>query len=168
MKTMNRHTQMFRNTLAAMAALAGTLLLAPRAGAQNGDKIPVNLSDPSRPAMLKVSLVNGSITVKAHDGKDVVVEARVRNEEHESDSGGPKRIRISTTGLTVEEENNEVRDGTESYARTIDVTVSDPVHTSVKLRAVNDGDIVVTGVDGELRAGYADATAGNGVELFVL
>jgi DUF4097 and DUF4098 domain-containing protein YvlB len=50
----------------------------------------------------------------------------------------------------VEEENNEVRVGTESYARTIDVTISVPTHTSVKLRAVNDGDIVVTGVDGEL------------------
>jgi len=34
--------------------------------------------------------------------------------------------------------------------RAIDVTVSVPVRTSLKLRAVNDGDIVVTGVNGEL------------------
>src|SRR5262249_48890991 len=52
--------------------------------------------------------------------------------------------------LTVEEENNDVRINTESYARPVDVTISVPVHTSLKLRAVNDGDIVVTGVDGEL------------------
>jgi DUF4097 and DUF4098 domain-containing protein YvlB len=88
--------------------------------------------------------------VKTHDGKDVIVEARVRNQERERESSGPKRINISTTGLTVEEENNDVRISTESYARTIDVTVMVPTHTSLKLRAVNDGDIVVTGVDGEL------------------
>jgi len=50
----------------------------------------------------------------------------------------------------VEEENNEVNINTDSYMHPIEVTVSVPVHTSLKLRAVNDGDIVVTGVDGDL------------------
>ena len=114
------------------------------------DRIPVTLSDPSRPAMVKVSMVNGSITVKAHEGKEVIVEAHARNRESERSEGGPKRLAISTTGLSVEEENNEVRINTESYMRAIDVTVSVPAHTSLKLRAVNDGNIVVTGVDGEI------------------
>jgi DUF4097 and DUF4098 domain-containing protein YvlB len=94
--------------------------------------------------------VNGGITVKAYEGKEVIVEARSRNRENSREEGGPKRLAISTTGLSVEEENNEVNINTESYARPIDVTVSVPVHTSLKLRGVNDGDIVVTGVDGEL------------------
>ena len=115
-----------------------------------GDRIPVTLSDPSRPARVKVSLVNGGITVKAYEGKEVVVEARVRNRENTRNEGGPKRLTISSTGLSVEEENNEVNINTDSYMHPIDVTVSVPVHTSLKLRAVNDGDIVVTGVDGEL------------------
>jgi DUF4097 and DUF4098 domain-containing protein YvlB len=34
--------------------------------------------------------------------------------------------------------------------RPIDLTISVPVHTSLKLSAVNSGDIVVSGVDGEL------------------
>ena len=119
----------------------------PQAGV---DRIPVTLSDPSRPALVKVSMVNGSITVKAHEGKEVIVEAHSRNREGERSEGGPKRLAISTTGLSVEEENNEVRINTESYMRAIDVTVSVPAHTSLKLRAVNDGNIVVTGVDGEL------------------
>jgi DUF4097 and DUF4098 domain-containing protein YvlB len=114
------------------------------------DRIPVTLSDPSRPAHVKVSMVNGGITVKGYEGKEVIVEARVRGHENSREEGGPKRLAISTTGLSVEEENNEVNINTESYARAIDVTVSVPVHTSLKLRAVNDGDIVVTGVDGEL------------------
>jgi DUF4097 and DUF4098 domain-containing protein YvlB len=114
------------------------------------DRIPVTLSDPSRPAHVKVSMVNGGITVKAYEGKEVVVEARMRNRENSRNEGGPKRLAISSTGLSVEEENNEVNINTESYMHPIDVSVSVPVHTSLKLRAVNDGDIVVTGVDGEL------------------
>ena len=151
MKTMNKQTQIRAFVVALV--LLGTAWLAPRAQAQNnGDKIAVNLSDPSRPAFVKLSMVNGSINVKAYDGKQVIVEARNRGEdrEHESTSGGLKRLNISTTGLSVEEENNEVRVSTESYARTIDVTIMAPTHTSLKLGAVNDGEITVTGVDGEM------------------
>lgn len=150
LKTMNNRRQQIRIVIVAAAAL--TAFVAPRAQAQSGgDKISVNLSDPSRPAFVKVGMVNGSIIVKGYDGKQVIVEARNRNQERERESaGGLKRLNISTTGLSVEEENNEVRVSTESYARTIDVTISVPAHTSLKLRAVNDGEIVVNGVDGEL------------------
>ena len=160
---MNNQMQRYGQVLAAAFCGAGLLcvglfgaaVLAPcaraEAQAQSGsDRVSVTLSDPSRPVFVKASAVNGSITVKAYEGKEVVVEARERNEESEKPSGGPKRLKISTTGLTVEEENNEVRISTESYARTIDLTISAPLHTSVKLRAVNDGDITVTGLDGEI------------------
>jgi DUF4097 and DUF4098 domain-containing protein YvlB len=157
-KTMNKQTRfspMLRR--AALAGIAAAMLGADagktlaQAQPQTGvDRIPVTLSDPSRPAHVKVSMVNGGITVKASEGKEVVVEAHVRNRENPRNEGGPKRLAISTTGLSVEEENNEVNINTESYMHAIDVTVSVPVHTSLKLRAVNDGDIVVSGVDGDL------------------
>jgi DUF4097 and DUF4098 domain-containing protein YvlB len=148
---MNSQIHLFGRIIAA-SALFAMFLIAPDAEAQTqtGDRVSVNLDDPARPAYVKASMVNGSITVKGYEGKEVVVEARARNQESERPSGGPKRLNISTTGLTVEEENNEVRVSTESWARTIDVTITVPVHTSLKLRAVNDGDIVVTGVEGEL------------------
>jgi len=149
---MNKHTQV-RVFIAAAAMVFGAAGLAPRAhGQAGGDKIAVNISDPSRPPFVKLSMVNGSIIVKAYDGKQVIVEARNRNEdrERESTSGGLRRLNISTTGLSVEEENNEVRVNTDSYVRTIDVTLTVPTHTSLKLSAVNDGEIVVTGVDGEM------------------
>jgi hypothetical protein len=157
-KTMNKQTRRFSSILSAGLALTAiaAVTLGPGAeaafaqGQGGGDRIPVALSDPSRPARVKVSLVNGGITVKAYEGKEVVVEARVRNRENSRNEGGPKRLTISSTGLSVEEENNEVNINTDSYMHAIDVTVSVPVHTSLKLRAVNDGDIVVTGVDGEL------------------
>ena len=158
-KTMNKQTRRFSSisaqlTLAAMAAVTlgpgAEKTLAQGQAQAGGDRIPVTLSDPSRPARVKVSLVNGGITVKAYEGKEVVVEARLRNRENARNEGGPKRLAISTTGLSVEEENNEININTDSYMHPIDVTVSVPAHTSLKLRAVNDGDIVVTGVDGEL------------------
>ena len=154
-KTMNKQTRRFSSILWAGLAIATVTLCAGAEtalaqGQAGGDRIPVGLSDPSRPARVKVSLVNGGITVKAYEGKEVVVEARARNRESSRNEGGPKRLTISSTGLSVEEENNEVNINTDSYMHAIDVTVSVPVHTSLKLRAVNDGDIVVTGVDGEL------------------
>jgi DUF4097 and DUF4098 domain-containing protein YvlB len=153
-KTMINQTMRYP-VLFAAAAVLGASLFAPLARAQaqsqpGVDRVPVTLSDPSRPAMVKVSLVNGGITVKAYEGKEVVVEARPRNHDSARSDGNPRRIVISSTGLAVEEENNEVRINTDSYMRPIDLTISVPTHTSLKLRAVNDGDIVVTGVDGEL------------------
>jgi DUF4097 and DUF4098 domain-containing protein YvlB len=120
-----------------------------------GDRVVVTLSDPARPSTLKASLINGGITVKAYDGKDIIVEAHARNREDSDDEDGdnrpgPKRLNIATTGLNVEEENNQVNVGADAINRTIDLVIQVPVHTSLHLRAVNDGDIVVTGVDGEL------------------
>lgn len=152
---MNNQTQRFSFLVVAVLILCLALAAVPaRAQAQaGGDHVSVNLSDPSRPALVKASLVNGGITVKAYEGKEVVVEAHARNRERESsrsDSNNMKRIIVSSTGLSVEEENNEVRINTDSYMRPTDLTISVPVHTSLKLSAVNDGNIAVTGVDGEL------------------
>lgn len=156
MKTMSKQTQRFPSLVAATLILCVALAPAPARGqtqpSSGEDRVPVNLSDPSRPALVKANLVNGGITVKAYDGKEVIVEARTRNRDRESarSDSSMKRIIVSSTGLSVEEENNEVRINTDSYMRPIDLTISVPVHTSLKLSAVNSGDIVVTGVDGEL------------------
>lgn len=151
---MSKHIQNFRSVFcktASICVLAGMATSNAVAQAQaNPDRLSVTLSDPSHPALVKASLVNGGITVKAYDGKEVVVEARARARERERNEGGPHRLAISSTGLSVEEENNEVRINTESYARPVDLTISVPTHTSLHLSAVNDGDIVVTGVEGEM------------------
>ncbi len=157
---MNKHMKQFSSisVRVALAAIAVGILGpgAEKALAQGQtqtgvDRIPVTLSDPSRPARIKAGLINGGITVKAYEGKEVVVEARARNRESSRSEGGPKRLAIPlTTGLSVEEENNEVNVNTDSYMHPIDLAISVPVHTSLRLSAVNDGDIVVTGVDGEL------------------
>jgi DUF4097 and DUF4098 domain-containing protein YvlB len=136
--------------IAAMVSIA-TPALRSQVTSQGGvDRVPVTLSDPSRPAMVKAELISGGITVKAYDGKEVIVEARARNRDSGGFKGGPKRIAMASTGLSVEEENNEVHVNTESHMRAIDLSISVPAHTSLHLRAVNEGDIVVTGVNGDI------------------
>ena len=120
----------------------------------NAERITIPLSDPSRPAMLKVGLVTGSIFVKAYNGKDVIVELTKREDREVSDKskGGLRLIPNTSAGLTVEEEDNEVSIST-GY-RTIHedkvLNIQVPTNTSVKLSTVNDGDIEVEGINGEI------------------
>jgi len=154
LKIMNNQTQRFPSLVVVVVLLSVAFVAAPVYGQTQTpsgvDRVSVNLSDPARPALVKASLINGGITVKGYDGKEVVVEARARNGESARADSSMKRIVVSSTGLSVEEENNEVRISADAIMRTIDLSISVPVHTSLKLSAVNNGDIVVTGVDGEL------------------
>src|SRR5205809_6378120 len=154
LKIMNNQTQRFSSLVVAVPILCAVLGAAPARGEaqrQSGaEHVSVALSDLARHALVKASLVSGGITVKEYDGKEVVVDARARNRESSRSDSNMKRILVSSTGLSVEEENNEVRISTDSYMRAVDLTISVPVHTSLKLSAVNSGDILVTGVDGEL------------------
>jgi DUF4097 and DUF4098 domain-containing protein YvlB len=148
---MNNQTKQSKvQSVVAVAVLAMFAAGAQAQAQDNAERVTVKLSDPSRPCVLKVSLLNGGVTVKGYDGKDVIVEARVRTRERGRSEGNMKRLEMSATGLTVEEDHNEVRVGTDSVQRTIDVTVTVPSHASVALRSVNDGNILVEGVDGEL------------------
>ncbi len=153
-----------RYLLFAPAVLAGvfSMFIAPMAGAQDSaNRVTVPLSDPSRPASVRAHLLTGSITVKAYDGKEVIVEASSRDGEgpgrrhgresrDETSTDGLKRIPMLATGLSVEAENNQVTIGTDSTRRAVDLTITVPVHTSLSLHTVNGGNISVTGVDGEL------------------
>lgn len=141
--------------------VAALLLAAPLvAGAQaNPDRITVPLTDPARPALVKASLLYGGIVVKGGDQKEVTVEARGQNEEPDRrkiNRDGLRRLSVPSTSLSVEEENNEVR--VSAGTRAVDVLITVPRRTSLYLRATNDGDIVVEGVDGEIDV---DNTNGN-------
>ncbi|HEY2171202.1 MAG TPA: DUF4097 family beta strand repeat-containing protein [Candidatus Angelobacter sp.] len=133
-------------------AAAVLFALAQPLYAQSDNKVTVPLTDPSRPVTLRAHLVSGSITVKGADVKEVVVEARARGDEAHTGgrAEGMKRIPMTSTGLNIEAENNNVRVSTDSYQRTIDLTITVPTHTSLSLHSVNDGNILVNGVDGDL------------------
>jgi DUF4097 and DUF4098 domain-containing protein YvlB len=137
-----------------------TLLLATATLGQEipSDRVSVPFRDPSRPGLVKVNLMTGGITVKGYEGKEVVVEARLRGgkswkpERSDNKAEGLKRIETATTGLTVEEEDNVVNVSTGAMGHTVDLTLQVPLATSLKLGCLNDGSIVVEKVEGEIEA----------------
>src|SRR5262245_61433869 len=116
----------------------------------SGDKISVGFSDPSRPGLVKVNLINGAITITAHNGKHVDIEARSRSRSSRSASAGLKTIDLRNSGLTVEEQNNVMSIGAATLAHPVDFTIQVPVKTNLKLHTINSGSIKVEGVDGEI------------------
>ena len=126
------------------------------AGQEVSDKVAVTFSDPSRPGLVKASLIQGGITVTAYDGKEVIVEARPRSgrsrpsEKAGERTEGMKRLQLSSTGLTVVEENNVISVDTDSHGRSIDLAIQVPTRTSLKLACVNDGNIKVERVQGDI------------------
>jgi DUF4097 and DUF4098 domain-containing protein YvlB len=145
---MNYYFKFYKIALAAIVIFLVAPLLA---GQASDNRVTVPLSDPTRPATVRAHLLNGSITVKGGDVKEIVVEAKVRHEDSrgEGRAEGMKHIPMTSTGLNIEAENNQVRISTDSVQRTIDLIITVPVHTSLSLHSVNDGNISVTGVDGE-------------------
>src|SRR6202049_4124846 len=68
---------------------------APRTAGDGEQKISVPLTDPGRPATLKVSTINGSITVEGYAAKEVSIETSGRGEEAE---GRPRRGAVGGRG----------------------------------------------------------------------
>ncbi len=131
------------------------------------EMIKVPLTDANRPVTLKVHLIYGSITVKAYKGKEVLIQpmpseksgksnwssGREREREREakeSATQGLKRIPNTSMNLSVEEENNFVTIQAGHPNRHGDLMIQTPTNTSLKLKTINNGDIVVEGVNGEI------------------
>lgn len=138
------------------AALVGlTISLCALASAQeNGpDRVVVPARNTTNPRVVNAQVTHGSITVKAYNGKEVIVEAGgegrgTRAPERSPD--GLRRIDLASRGLSVEEENNvvKVRAGT---MHDVQLVISVPADTSLQLGSTH-GDITVTGVRGEVEA----------------
>lgn len=229
-----------RNIAVLGALLLGTCGWALAQAAETPvDRAVVPLSNPSAPAKLKVSVMRGSITVKAYQGNEVIVEARTREkalsghygerryvegqlayaraveralaappappapaappareaplkelqaqheaqektlaeqevlarrltervrdvrgdtladsqarrEEKEKKAAGLKRLSSSTAGLEIEENGNVVRIETPGLMLATDLVIQVPASSSVEVRSMMDGMVVVEGISGEI------------------
>lgn len=144
---------MTRRSVFTLGALwiSGAVFLGAQESA--GDRVVVPFRDASKPRQLRVRLVNGGVTVRGYAGKDVIVETH--NEENRDSrpnrrSDGLHRINVTGGGLNIEEENNVVSVSSRSMGKEGAIIIQVPFETSLNLRAVNDGDIVVEKVSGEL------------------
>ena len=150
-----------------VSAILFLLALVP-AHAQDtqGDRVVVPFSDPSRPKMLKASLLNGGITVKGYDGKDAIIESRGRSggeprRRRPERTDGMKRLDVSGTGLQVEESDNTITVGVgwRGLNNDTDIVIQVPYNTSVKLSTTNGGDLVVDHVTGDVELNNTNGNA---------
>jgi hypothetical protein len=133
-------------------------------GASN-DRVVVPFSDPGKPGLVKAHLINGGITVKGYEGKEVIVEAKPRGhvvgeDEEEMDNegedekpdkhAGMKRLKAGGGGLDVEESKNVMEISVPAWKADIDLTIQVPMNTALELHAVNNGGVRVENVNGDI------------------
>ena len=119
----------------------------------DADRINVPLSDPSRPGVIDISLVQGSITVRGTNRKDVAVVARPEadrpSRRSDPDATGLRRI-PQTAGYRITEEGNRIKLSADSPNRAISFEIEAPARTNLKLSTVNGGAILVENIDGDI------------------
>ncbi len=122
------------------------------------ERASVAFSDPSKPGRLRVHLLNGGMTIRGYEGREVVIESKQRAPEERRgrrttetpDTSGLRRIPQNVAGLNVEEEGNSMTVSVSSFNHTVDLDIQVPMNTSLKLSSTNSGNIKVDRVRGEL------------------
>ena len=134
-----------------------SLLIATKSFAQTGstETLTVPLSSPGKAYSLKVHLVTGSIKVTGYDGKDIVINATPRKGDDDEGSNAMENgmKRISTPGgfeVTAKEADNTVTVNTGNPNKAVDLDLKIPLDVKLNVGTVNDGEIVVDNVSGEL------------------
>ena len=114
----------------------------------------VPLSNPGNAGKLIVEQLSGSIDVIAYEGNEVIVKASFGNEkEHYKDKkekDGLKKITNSSLDISAEEKDNVVQIINDQWNKTTNLEIKVPSNFSLKLGTVNQGNITVKGVKGEM------------------
>ena len=150
-----------------------------RSAQPDGQQVTVPLSDPSRPATLAVRLVNGGVTIRGTNRKDILIDGEPSDQRRRGrggvyvDSGGGGTFIVrggrgragsgsgsnsdtsglrrltQTPGFTVEADNNQIQLSSGGN-RSSDFVIQVPTRINLKVSTVNDGPIVIENVDGEI------------------
>jgi DUF4097 and DUF4098 domain-containing protein YvlB len=117
------------------------------------EHIAVPLADPSRPVSMSIRLVHGSVTVRAYSGREVVVDTKGEPAgSQETTHDGMHRIGGTGSDLSIESDNNKVNISSHGMFRGTELTVQTPVNTSVSVKTLSGGEILIEGVSGEIEA----------------
>jgi len=113
-------------------------------------QLVVPLSTPNNAGQLKVSLINGSITVMGYTGKEVIIDAEmVLKKVNKSKKNGMTRISSGALDISAEERNNKVTIRSNSFKSSVNLSIKVPQNFSLNLSAVNNGDISIDNVNGD-------------------
>lgn len=146
----------------------GLILITSAFTKAQSNQFTIPLSDPLKRGTLKVNLNVGSITVKGSARKDVLIkysseaneDAEEEHEEHnrnrnaernDADSkAGLRRIGGGGMDLEATENNNQVTIRSGSWNHHLDLDIEIPSGMDLELHTYNDGDLMVSNVQGEL------------------
>ena len=130
--------------------LIGTAVLSVASLASAQEQVTVPFTDPGRIGTVRASTLNGTITVRAADRRDVLIETRARQSgvTRGTTSGGLRRLQPVGGFEAVEENNNMVISSNSNESVELVITV--PTKTNLKVTGVNGGPITIDGVDGEI------------------
>jgi DUF4097 and DUF4098 domain-containing protein YvlB len=120
-------------------------------GQENEFSVP--LSDPAKRGRIKAVINFGSVTIKGTARKDILVKYSADkddDDEKNKTKDGLKRIGSGRMDLEVTEHANTVMIKSDSWNNKLDVEIEVPAGMDVEAKTHNDGDIVVTNIQGEV------------------
>jgi putative adhesin len=145
---------------AVLCALLTSAAVAQQAVQPTTDRITVPFSDPERPGTLKVNLLDGTVTIKGSNRRDVLFIANsqqarqaLRRRQQAEPPPGMRRL-TQPGGFGVEERDNEMSVSS-GFSREINLEIEVPMRTKLRISIV-DGGITVDGVDSEMEINTVD------------
>ena len=145
---------------ALLCALLASSAVAQQSVQPTTDRITVPFSDPERPGTLKVNLLDGAVTIKGSNRRDVLFfansqEARdvLRRRQQAEPPAGMRRL-TQPGGFGVEERDNEMSVSS-AFNREINLAVEVPTRTKLRVSTVNGG-VTVDSVDSEIEINTVD------------
>ena len=115
------------------------------------ESVTIPLSNPGEEGKLKIGLLFGSITVEAHQGKEIIIDTKSKEGSKPSKTkNGLRRIGDNSLEFSVEEYDNKVTIKSKKQNKRVDFSIKVPENFSLDLRTMNDGNINVVGVKGEM------------------
>lgn len=148
------------HTIKSILLLIAISMLSASAISQEAESVTVPLSNPGQPGELRVSLIEGSITVKSHADTDKVIVSAVpksassrswkrkSNKSREGKRSGLTRVTANSIEFSVREEDNKVRVSASPNQYNVDYEILVPETFSLNLKALNNGNIYVENVNG--------------------
>jgi DUF4097 and DUF4098 domain-containing protein YvlB len=118
--------------------------------------LTVPLTDPNRPATVRIDSMRGDITVRGYDGKDVLINTKDRpasaakRRPNKAEAEGLRRIELNGSSFTAEERENVVTINAGGHGSN-DIDVQVPRNSNLKVKTMS-GEITVDGVRGEIEA----------------
>ena len=145
---------------AVLCLLLASAAVAQQAAQPTTDRITVPFSDPERPGTLRVKLLEGTVTIKGTNRRDVLFVANsqqareaLRRRQQADPPPGMRRL-TQPGGFGVEEHDNEMSVSS-GFSREINLDVEVPMRTKLIVSIV-DGRISVDSVDSEMEINTVD------------